>query len=82
MSSRDTKRINGDCRGTVSSQHLAGIKGSPELLVECNWGTLDYNTRLFGPRPERQREISWYCGCAATCPALQTGSATCRAAIG
>ena len=50
MTSRETKRINGDCRGTVSSQHSADIKGSPEFFVECNWGTLDCNTRLFGER--------------------------------
>lgn len=34
----------------MSSQHSADIKGSPEFFVECNWGTLDCNTRLFGER--------------------------------
>jgi hypothetical protein len=73
MTSREKKRLNGDCRGTVSSQRSADIKGSPEFFVECNWRTLDYNTRLFGPGPERQRErereLSWNGGCAATCTA-------------
>jgi hypothetical protein len=34
----------------VSYQHSANIKENPEFFVECNWQTLDYNTRLFGPR--------------------------------
>ena len=68
MTSRETKRINGDCRGTVSSQHSADIKGSPEFLwnvIGGPWTTsyvcLDQDTR--------ERELSWYGGCGATCTA-------------